>query len=217
MAIANVRGAMARGLRVGVYHFQEDADPSAEIAHFLVVAKAALPAGHEYHLRPALDVESSQFSHPLGAHVAAAVAELHRRLDYFPVIYGNPSDLGGLVISDGIARCPLWLADYGLNDGREHSVSRVPNPWKRIAAHQFTSVGSCPGIAGHVDVSSVARGGDLDVPRPRMIIDKYKIGYMPRHGARRHVWSRSPALWLVAHKGAKKRGKVAIYPHRREA
>lgn len=46
----------------------------------------------------------------------------------------------------------LWLANYGPNDGHDHGA-QAPAPWKRLVAHQFTSVGTWPGVTGHVDLS----------------------------------------------------------------
>jgi len=213
---ANVRGAFNRGCLVGLYHFQEENDPAAEVAHFLRDAKAVLPDGRAYQLRPALDCESSSFSHPTGHGITAAVEELHRRLDYYPVVYGNPSDLGSLSLPPLLAACPLWLADYGVNDGREHAVSRVPGPWKTWDAHQYTSQGHSPGIAGNVDLSSVRPRAGLEVPRPRMIIDKYKVSIVGKDGHRKRAWTRTPYLYSKVRR-AERRGAVHIYPHRREA
>lgn len=55
----------------------------------------------------------------------------------------------------------LWLAAYGPNDGKEHDV-RIPRPWRKLAAHQFTSQGRVPGIPSRVDVSHIAAGEFFD-------------------------------------------------------
>lgn len=212
----NVSAALAAGLRVGPYHFLEDADPVAEMAHFFACMNSRL---HDFRLRGMIDVEPSSFSHPTKSHVEAAVAEFHRRANYWPTIYGNRGVLDALNLSAGLARCPLIIADYGPNDGALHPIGgAIPAPWRTMDAHQYTSVGHYAGIRGNVDLNALSRGHHIDVARPRVIIDKWKVGYRPKGSTKRaHVWTRTPGLWVSAHRGARRRGFITIYPHRKEA
>jgi GH25 family lysozyme M1 (1,4-beta-N-acetylmuramidase) len=57
----------------------------------------------------------------------------------------------------------LWLASYGRNDGKEYPPT-TPRPWKRLAAHQFSSNGRVAGCSGPVDISHVFAARSIDVP-----------------------------------------------------
>lgn len=216
MGARNVSAALNAGLRCGPYHFLEDSDPEAEMAHFFACMNGRL---HDFRLRGMIDVEPSSFSHPVKSHVEAAVAEFHRRADYWPTVYGNTGVLASLSLAPWMAKCPLIIADYGPNDGHVHPVSgAIPAPWRALDAHQYTSVGRAPGIAGNVDLNVLRRGHRIDVPRPRVVIDKWKVGYRPKGSPKRsHVWTRTPGLWVSSHRGARRRGFIAIYPHRKES
>lgn len=209
----NVSAALSAGLRVGPYHFLEDADPEAEIAHFFGCMNGRL---HDFELRGMIDVEPSEFSHPSSSHVQAAIDAYHTRADYWPTVYGNTGVLAALNLPAKYAACPLIVADYGPNDGREHPLSvGIPRPWSRLDAHQYTSVGHYPGIGGNVDRNAVRPRHRLDIPRPRFVIDKFKVSYVPKRGPRTAKWTLSPYLFAKVRR-AERRGRVTIYPHRKE-
>lgn len=54
------------------------------------------------------------------------------------------------VIANRPGRCAWWEARYGLNNGAYNSAYPCHNG---VDLHQYTSVGSCPGISGKVDLN----------------------------------------------------------------
>lgn len=54
------------------------------------------------------------------------------------------------VISNRPGRCAWWEARYGKNDGAYNSAYPCHNG---VDLHQYTSVGSCPGISGKIDLN----------------------------------------------------------------
>lgn len=207
----NLAAARARGLEVGGYMFLEDSDPAAEVDHFL--AHFTPRAGG---LRGMIDVERSQYSHPTAARVIAAVARYRELTGHRPIIYGSTDVLSSLHLTPAIGECPLDVANYGPNDGQEHSPGAPPPPWTSIAAHQYTSVGTCPGISGPVDLSHVYSGAAIIVPRHRPVLDHYRVTYVDQHHRRAAALTRTPGLWICRHPRIKRRGLVTSTPHRKE-
>jgi len=73
-----------------------------------------------------------------------------RQRGYPIAVYASTSYLYGNLGADSrLSVFPLIVADYGPNDGSIHPISQTL-PWKPWA-HQYTSVGSVPGVAGQVD------------------------------------------------------------------
>lgn len=149
---ANRVAARKAGLHVGAYHFAhpELHTPEQEAAHFARVVGKIRPG----ELRPVLDYEVPDKLTPSQTDrwIRTFNQEVKKRTGVLPVFYSYP----GLISSLGLKKPVgdgLWLASYGANDAREHAYV-APWPWKHVVAHQFTSVGSVPGIKGHVDITS---------------------------------------------------------------
>jgi lysozyme len=152
--------ARAAGLRVGGYHFarpsMSDAptrDAVLEARHF---SSLVLELGRRDYV-PALDMESlSSLSRDVQVMWARAFSqEIRRRLGRYPLFYSYPAFITGLLPDDAKPiGGGLWLAAYGRNDGKPYPF-RVPKPWKKAVAHQFTSQGRVAGVTGLVDVSRV--------------------------------------------------------------
>lgn len=140
------KAAKKAGLVVLSYHYARLEDPVAEANHYASVIHPAKLTG-----RPMLDVEV-----PSGTkNVEVWCRDFNRHLRYkrglpLPLYYGNPSYISEHHYSHPIG-AGLVLASYGRDDGKEYPYV-VPSPWTKIAAHQFTSEGSIPGVVGHVDV-----------------------------------------------------------------
>ena len=155
------KGARRHGIPVGAYHFaRPDADdgPIAEADHFLEVA--APQAGD---LLPVLD-----FEHPgLGPRKLARWAKdwlkrVEKRIGQPPILYTYSAFWTSTVANAaGFSRYPLWLANYGADDGRVHQVRRVGD-WPSVAVHQYTSKGQIRGYDGHLDFNRLMRGWTLD-------------------------------------------------------
>jgi lysozyme len=160
----HVTQARRAGIPVGAYHFARpdtnisDRDPIAEADHFLDVAEP-----REGDLLPVLDLETPGL--PAGRMVAWAKAWLRHvgdRIGERPILYTFPSfwrDRMGN--SRALARYPLWLASYGPNDGRVHDVEPVGG-WKRLAVHQYTSVGRIKGHNGDLDLNKLMEEATLE-------------------------------------------------------
>ena len=150
----HTRAAAARsaGLRVGGYHFARPAKgtAAAEAEYF---ARLLGPI-HRRDLRPFLDLEvnDSKLS-PTELHTWARtfLEEFHTRTGVRALTYSSSGYIlpqhWGETFGTGAG---LLLADYGPDDGADHGY-RVPVPWRRIVAHQYTSRGKAAGVVGNVD------------------------------------------------------------------
>jgi hypothetical protein len=77
---------------------------------------------------------------------------------------GIPLSRQGVYLSSGMTKgssnwspvvalgLPLWVADYGLNNGQVSSKPLV-GYWKDVALFQYTSTGKLPGYDGNLDLS----------------------------------------------------------------
>jgi GH25 family lysozyme M1 (1,4-beta-N-acetylmuramidase) len=155
--------ARRAGVPVGAYHFARPdtnisaQDPIAEADHFLDVA-----APGEGDLLPVLDFETPGLSSTqLGRWAKRFLRRVEQRLGEPPILYTYTSFWRDRVgDSRAFTRYPLWLANYGPNDGRPHDVSPVGG-WTNIAIHQYTSEGTIPGFAGRLDLNRLL-GAELD-------------------------------------------------------
>lgn len=208
----NLAGAEVTHKTYGGYHFLEDGDPIAQIDHFLSVWHPR--AGG---LRGMIDVEPSEFSHPSFAITVGAYRRYKAETGHYPILYGNSGVLQDLGLPEDAARCPLMVADYGVDDGKEHPIGFVPKPWSHVAIHQFTSKGHVTGItANTVDLDHVLERSAILVPRPRPIIDKWKMSYVNKKHVRTREFTRTPIVFQIRRRRAKYRGAVHQYPHRKE-
>lgn len=149
---ARAEHARAAGVRVGGYHFARPANGSAaaEAEYF---ARLLGPVQRR-DLRPFLDLEANDSKlTPTELHAWARtfLEELHGRCGVRGLTYSSP----GFILPQGWARtfgtgAGLLLADYGPDDGKDHGY-KVPPPWRKVVAHQFTSRGLAAGVSGHVD------------------------------------------------------------------
>jgi GH25 family lysozyme M1 (1,4-beta-N-acetylmuramidase) len=153
--------ALAAGLRVGAYDFLRplEATPT-EAADFLLRHLLPLKRGRD--LRPALDAEQGKPSARVGQWVTQTAKIVTAHVGAQPLIYGSAGYLESCVFER--VPGPLWLAAYGRNDGKEHPVGKLPRPWQRMAAHQFTSRGRVAGISGECDVSHVFVPALVELP-----------------------------------------------------
>lgn len=152
---AHRRAANRAGVRVGAYHFARPDNNTAkqEADHFSdVVGKVG-----RRDLRPVLDYEhdttlSARELEEWARHFNQRVVD---RLGVLPAFYSYPFYIAKMHLTSPIGN-GLWLADYGPNDGVRHPP-KVPPPWLRCIAHQYTSKGTVRGVSGHVDRSYAPR------------------------------------------------------------
>jgi GH25 family lysozyme M1 (1,4-beta-N-acetylmuramidase) len=154
--------ARAAGLKVGAYHFARGipAGNSAkdEADHFL----DKLPSPATGDLRPALDLEFMQPSAKVGEWAKEWMSLVRKATGVRPIIYSFGSFLESCRFSTP-PPAALWLANFGRNDGQEHPFT-IPRPWKKVAAHQFSSNARVAGCSGRVDISRVLDRKAIDVP-----------------------------------------------------
>jgi lysozyme len=100
--------AKSVGLLVGAYHFfKPSSDPTAQMKHFLAVAKPV--AGD---LIPCIDSETDGTN--VGARTWSAAQFLHKALKTWPVIYSGDSFFQDHLVSFfGLGTSPRWIARYG--------------------------------------------------------------------------------------------------------
>jgi lysozyme len=145
--LANVRGAVAAGLKVGGYQFlrpKPGRTGAREAGYFMDRLHAAgLGKGD---LRPVLDVEATALDRPgTHAYVKSFVAAMHAS-GYRPMIYTGTWFWGPKVGDDDFG-LPLWIAAY-----QSHEPA-LPKPWREYAVWQHSSEGRVPGVRGHVDLN----------------------------------------------------------------
>ena len=149
------------GIPVGAYHFaRPDADdgPLAEADH---IVEVATPEAGD--LLPVLDFEHTGLGpRELARWAKDWLKRVEKRIGQPPILYTFSafwtSTVGNAV---GFSRYPLWLANYGVNDGKVHPVRRVGD-WASVAVHQYTSKGRIPGYEGRLDLNRLMSGWTLD-------------------------------------------------------
>jgi GH25 family lysozyme M1 (1,4-beta-N-acetylmuramidase) len=153
----------AAGLVLGAYHFlRGDRDPAKQARYFVSTV------GSFRNRIAVVDVETAaNGTKPTGSQVRAFAAEFRRLVPgHVLVIYtgrwywrdtiGNPTgaDIG-----------PLWHSEYEtsqaeVNDGPEADSY---GGWTACTLWQWTSSGSCPGVAGRCDLNILRRGTLADL------------------------------------------------------
>jgi lysozyme len=161
-ALTNCEGARAAGLEVEGYHFGR-LSSSASMNASLAIATAKT-CGVQ---RVWLDFEDP--SNPLDPDGSAAWA-----LAFLNAVeaaglkagfYTYSGYVNRFTADPALAAFPLWLANYGPNNGLwppTRPAPSCPAPWTSFEGWQHTSVASVPGIAGHVDMSLFT----ADIPPP---------------------------------------------------
>jgi GH25 family lysozyme M1 (1,4-beta-N-acetylmuramidase) len=155
------RGARRNEIPIGAYHFarpDSDDGPLAEADHFLEVA-----APREGDLLPVLDFERAGLPpRELARWARAWLRRVEKRIGQPPILYTYSSFWTSLVgNAKGFSRYPLWLANYGKNNGKVHPV-RTVGGWPGIAVHQFTSEGRIEGYSGPLDLNRLMKGTTVD-------------------------------------------------------
>jgi lysozyme len=154
-------GARRHGIPVGAYHFarpDSDDGPEAEADAFLEVA-----APEPSDLLPVLDFEHGGIGPlKLARWAKAWLKRVEKRIGQPPILYTYSSFWTSTVENaTGFSRYPLWLANYGVNDGTVHPV-RTVGDWPKVTLHQYTSKGLVPGYDGRVDLNRLMKGSTLD-------------------------------------------------------
>ena len=139
-ASINYIQAKANGKAVGGYHFAGGTNPIAEADFFI---RAMSPLAENDVL--VLDWEVSH-PDPVGW-CKQFIDHVHAQTGVWCIIYMNTSTCNAHDWSPVFTNSGLWIADYRYTPQQD-----VPCHHPYIM-HQYTSGGSCPGVAGRVDVS----------------------------------------------------------------
>lgn len=151
------REAARAGIAFGAYHY---ARPDLNTPEFEARAFAATVGSlHKNELRPVLDLEVMTTT----IWPRLFLIELERLLGVRPMLYSYPSFLDALMRKDGaeyLRQWPLWLADYGPDDGEEHPIPPEHTFGFRVVCHQYTQRGAIAGMTG-LDLDSALTLNDL--------------------------------------------------------
>lgn len=166
------------GLHVGAYHFaRPDEGSAAEQARLFceVVGKIG-----RHDLRPALDFESASQLSPgaLDRWAREWNVAVRHTTGVLPLFYSYSAYVEMLRPAFPIGAA-LWLASYSRNDGSEHPYM-VPFPWKKVAAHQFTSNCHITGCSAPVDMSNANKLRPLLAHPVKHAVTK-SLPYLGRH------------------------------------
>jgi GH25 family lysozyme M1 (1,4-beta-N-acetylmuramidase) len=143
---ANAQDVLARGKKLGLYHFAEGKDAAAEADHFYetvkpYVGKAIL----------VLDWEAGALKQGRGW-VQKFVTELRAKAKVRPVIYASASPIKVYKLED-LAKeqnCGIWCANYPLKGNMGYRQDLTPEVPCLI--HQYTSSGQLHGHSGSLDL-----------------------------------------------------------------
>lgn len=145
-----VNGCRAAGIPVGGYHYAQRGDPVKQASVFLAECQrlGALD------LAPALDMEApfapNATARDFATRFCTAVAQAGHR----PAVYMSASWAGTLRPDQwGIPGLVVWVAAYGVNDGKRYPSSVTRYYEGPYHVHQFTSTGHVPGVSGNVDLN----------------------------------------------------------------
>ena len=155
------KAARKQGIPVGAYHFARpdfDEGPDEQAEHFLEVAQP-----QKGDLLPVLDLERPGNSPTETARWANRwLSRVEKKIGQPPILYTFSAFAENLVGHERrLTRYPLWLANYGKNNGTVHPVSPV-GAWTAIVVHQYTSKGRIEGYDGPLDLNRMMKGNTID-------------------------------------------------------
>jgi GH25 family lysozyme M1 (1,4-beta-N-acetylmuramidase) len=146
---ANIQGALAAGLKVGVYFFSQAVNEIEAIEE----ASMAVSLIRDYNITyPVfLDVEATHnrqgradpISRETRTNVCKAFARTVQNAGYTAGIYANKDWFSNHIYTSELTQYVLWLAQYAVTP--TYTATRY-DMW------QYSSKGSVPGITGNVDL-----------------------------------------------------------------
>lgn len=147
---ANIKGATAQGLPVGVYRYGYATTVAAARAEAAAVLDAIdgydMPCGVWY------DVEDASQRKLKGAALTAIIKAFCEAITaggYQAGIYCNQDWYDNVLDTDALAGYPFWIARYGTNNGQ---MQTRPDIDGTLWGWQYTSKGKVSGISGNVDL-----------------------------------------------------------------
>ena len=148
MARANIEGAKAAGLDVGVYFFsqaltrEEAAREAAWCVTFLENTELEMPLVFDWEYMGD-NVRTSKMDSRTLTDMAKAFCDTIRAAGYEPMLYFGRSQSEEMMNLEELTDYPFWLAMYS---------TIMDYPYK-IHMWQYTDQGTVPGIAGNVDLN----------------------------------------------------------------
>lgn len=146
----NIKGAIAAGIKVGVYIYSQaitTSEARAEADYVLKRIKSyniTMPVviDYEYYDGPGGRLYDAHLSASKATSVCAAFCERVKAAGYTPMIYANASMLSNNLNASSLAKkYTIWLASWGT----KNSYTGNYDHW------QYTSSGTVNGISGRVD------------------------------------------------------------------
>lgn len=148
----NRRGMAAAGLTLrGFYHFArpDRNTAAAEAEHFLRTVGPLGPGEVAV-----LDLEVAP-GPGVGDWAAEWLGRVAQATGRTPVLYSYQSYLYSIPTAR-LSQYPLWIADWGRNDGTISESPPATDRWARWTWWQYTSNATVPGVSGRVDDSVFA-------------------------------------------------------------
>ena len=154
--VQNMNGAIANGIKVGVYYFSqaitvEEAIQEAEATLRMIqdngfAGKLSLPI--------VIDTEAAggradSMTKEQRTTVVKAFCERIKQAGYTPMVYANKSWLKNNLIMSELEQYEVWVAHYVKTDDPINNPTDYDG---RFEIWQYTSEGSVPGISGNVDI-----------------------------------------------------------------
>ena len=154
--VQNMNGAIANGIKVGVYYFSqaitvEEAIQEAEATLRMIqdngfAGKLSLPI--------VIDTEAAggradSMTKEQRTTVVKAFCERIKQAGYTPMVYANKSWLKNNLIMSELEQYEVWVAHYVKTDDPINNPTDYDG---RFEIWQYTSTGSVPGVSGNVDI-----------------------------------------------------------------
>ncbi len=144
--LANVSGAAAAGLKVGVYFFSQavSAEEAREEANFVVDTLASINAVLSYPVafdeEPITNGDVARTDNLTSAQLtenAVAFCQTIEAAGYTPMVYGNQHDLAKLDLTGQLASYEVWYAEFGVSE---------PSGQVDFGMWQYSASGTVPGM-----------------------------------------------------------------------
>lgn len=178
---ANIKAALAAGMRVGVYHYSQAVSETEAIREARFVIQTIRMYGSKLRLPVAFDWEfggrlSAGVAKRIGKQRCKQICEAFCRTikiaGYEPMVYANLSTLTGYIASDIYKTRKIWVAQYAKKCSYKHPMY----------AWQYTSGGSVSGIPGRVDMNHVY-GSETKTSKPEKLTTyPGKLPVLPARG-----------------------------------
>ncbi len=147
-ARANLEGARAAGLKVGVYFYSQALDEGEALREaqfcldFLDGEKLDLPLVYDWEYAGE-DTRSANMSSSALMACTRTFCEEVEQAGYEPMVYFNPHIAENLLRLEELQEYPFWLAMYS---------DQMTWPYE-VEMWQYTASGSVPGIEGDTDIN----------------------------------------------------------------